>query len=228
MGDDGREIEEKKAHRVRLDAFYIGKYPVTNAEYARFMADRGRGFETPAGMEYHPVTNVSWFDAKDYADWAGMRLLTEAEWEKAASWEADDKVTWWHGEKVKGTKRKYPWGDEFDKTRCNTDELGIGPSPVGSFSPVGDSPCGAADMAGNVWEWCSSQHRHYPYRADDGRENLTDYASRVQRGGSFVDDPVYARCASRYDDYPSDRFRDYGLRVGWRAPFPLASGNSEL
>lgn len=150
--------EDKKAHRLTPDAFYIGKYPVTNTEYQRFIADRGRGFEMPAGKENHPVVSVSWYDAKDYAEWAGMRLLTEAKWEKAASWETGDKVTRWRGDKVTGKKRKYPWDDEFDKAKCNTEESGIrGTTPVGKYSPQGDSFYGCADMAGNVWEWCSSQ-----------------------------------------------------------------------
>ncbi len=72
--------EDKEAHPVNLDAFCISRYPVTNAEYARIMAHWGLGFEMPTGKENHPVTGVSWYDARDYADWAGMRLLTEAEW----------------------------------------------------------------------------------------------------------------------------------------------------
>ena len=195
MGED-KEAMARPALGT-LNAFYIGKYPVTNAEYARFMADRGRGFDMPAGKENHPVVNVSWYDAKDYADWASMRLLTEAEWEKAASWEEVDKEIRKHrgtghpafGQQVAGgRKRKYPWGDTFDEAKCNTSESGIGTTtPVGKYSPAGDSPCGAADMAGNVWEWRSSQYKDYPYDADDGRENLTDYARRVLRGGSFYD-----------------------------------------
>ena len=77
-----------------MDAFYIGKYPVTNAEYARYRNDIRQPFEMPAGKQDHPVVEVSWYDARDYAAWASMRLLTEAEWEKAASWELVDRETW--------------------------------------------------------------------------------------------------------------------------------------
>lgn len=155
------------------------------------------------------MVTVDWHSARDYADWAGMRLLTEAEWEKAASWETDDKVTKWQGDKVTGKKRKYPWGDTFDQNKCNMRGSDIGTTtPVGRYSPGGDSPCGAADMAGNVWEWCSSQYQDYPYRADDGRENLTEYARRVLRGGSFNDSAVYAHrksCVTRNRFYPNNR-----------------------
>ncbi|MCX6029942.1 MAG: SUMF1/EgtB/PvdO family nonheme iron enzyme [Chloroflexi bacterium] len=212
--------EDKEAHRVTLDAFYIGKYPITNTEYQRFMADRGRGFAMPAGKERHPVVSVDWYSAKDYAEWAGMRLLTEAQWGKAASWEPDDKVTRGQGDKVTGKKRKYPWGDTFDnKYRCNIAEAGVGTTtPVGKYSSRGDSPCGCADIAGNVWEWCSSQYKNYPYRADDGREDLASSASRVVRGGSFFNNETSARCAARGDWNPYNRYDDRGLRVGWAAP----------
>jgi formylglycine-generating enzyme required for sulfatase activity len=118
-----------------------------------------------------------------------MRLPTEAEWEKAASWEAGDKVTRWQGDKVKGRKRKYPWGDEFDKSRCNSEEAGIRTTtPVGRYSPRGDSPYGRADMAGNVWEWCNDWYDANAYRERAGRvtRNPTGLGAgnyRVLRGG---------------------------------------------
>ncbi|TEU19250.1 MAG: hypothetical protein E3J21_04305 [Anaerolineales bacterium] len=224
MGDDQGDRDEKPAHKVYLDAFYIGQYPVTNAEYKRYMDDIGRAFDIPAGKADHPVVSISWYDARDYAAWAGMRLLTEAEWEKAASWEEVDKETGERGDK--GRKRKFPWGDEFDRNKCNTSESGIrDATPVGKYSPQGDSFYGCADMGGNVWEWTSSLHKDYPYRADDGREDMASSDTRVLQGGSFSNDQGSARCAFRVDYYPDYRGRYRGVRVGVAAaPFSPASG----
>ena len=128
-----------------------------------------------------------------------------------------DKETGRQGDK--GRKRVYPWGKTFDKAKCNTSESGIGTTtPVGKYSPGGDSPYGCADMAGNVWEWCSSLYKDYPYRAADGRENLTESASRVVRGGSFSYVELFARCAARSYWVPHNRYGFVGLRVGWAAP----------
>ena len=196
--------EGKASHWVYVDAFYIRRYPVTNAEYKRYMEDIGRAFEIPQGKADHPMVNISWYDAYDYAVWAGMRLLTEAEWEKAASWDEQRR-----------RKRIYPWGDQFDKTRCNTSESGIGDTmPVGRCSPEGDSPYEVADMAGNVWEWTSSLHRDYPYRADDGREDLSSSDSRVLRGGSFLSSKEFARSVFRGLNNPGDADWHRGFRVG--------------
>jgi formylglycine-generating enzyme required for sulfatase activity len=186
--------DEKQS--VHVDAFYIDKYPVTNAEYAKFVEAAGRprppnweetGGTYPPDMANHPVVFVNWFDAQDYAAWAGKRLLTEAEWEKAARGK-DGRV--------------YPWGDWFDKAMCNASEVGIGgTTPVGKYSPFGDSPYQVSDMAGNVWEW-----------------TVTDWApgssSKVQRGGSFVNRGSYARCAYRYLSVPEPRNPNVGFRCG--------------
>ncbi|NTV64120.1 MAG: SUMF1/EgtB/PvdO family nonheme iron enzyme, partial [Oscillochloris sp.] len=146
-------------------AFSIDRYPVTNRDYARFLADQPQHTPpptwvdraSPTGYADHPVVGVSWDDAVAYAAWSGKRLPSAAEWQRAAG----------------GPGRRYPWGDEFDPGRCNTREAGIGSTTsVGAYSPAGDSPHGVADMAGNVWEWLSD-----PAGAND------DY--RLLRGGAW-------------------------------------------
>jgi formylglycine-generating enzyme required for sulfatase activity len=195
---------EQPQHRVAVAEFSIGKYPVTNAQYAAFARAVGQEAPDQRGKEDHPVVNVSWRRAVAFCEWLSretgrpFRLPTEAEWEKAARG-------------VDG--RIYPWGDEWDPHKCNSPESGIGgTSPVGRFSPAGDSPCGAADMAGNVWEWCGSVYRPYPYRAEDGREDPDAKGYRVLRGGSFDLGRYCTRCACRYDLRPVF-FDTYGFRV---------------
>jgi formylglycine-generating enzyme required for sulfatase activity/tRNA A-37 threonylcarbamoyl transferase component Bud32 len=172
----GRNQEERE-----LPVFWIDKTPVTNTEYGRFVAASGhkpprhwKGERPPEAIAEHPVTYVSWHDAVAYAEWAGKRLPTEEEWEKAA----------------RGTDgRTYPWGEEEPTPDlCNFGQNEGGTTPVGKYSPHGDSPDGCVDMAGNVWEW-----------------TVTDYddESKVLRGGSWVDNPLGVRCAGRvrYDPY---------------------------
>jgi formylglycine-generating enzyme required for sulfatase activity len=181
---------------VHVDAFYIDKYPVTNTEYAKFVEATGHpppphweetGGTYPPDMADHPVVFVNWFDARDYAAWAGKRLLTEAEWEKAA----------------RGTDgRVYPWGNGFDKAMCNASEAGIGGTTlVGKYSPYGDSPYKVCDMAGNVWEWTATDW-------------APGSSTKVQRGGSFVNRGSYARCAYRYLGVPEPRTPNVGFRCG--------------
>ncbi|HET89606.1 MAG TPA: formylglycine-generating enzyme family protein [Chloroflexi bacterium] len=205
MGSDAGQENEHPAHPVHVEAFYIDRYPVTQEEYRRFVEATGHPvpcYEVewadldeynwdpdaripPAGKETHPVVLVRWEDARAYAEWAGKRLPTEAEWERAARG-ADG--------------RRWPWGNEFVAGHCNTVESGAGgTTPVGLYSPAGDSPVGAGDMVGNVWEWTSSLFRPYPYDANDGRESLEAEGWRVLRGGSWPNSLDRARCTSRLD-----------------------------
>ncbi|MCP4418854.1 MAG: formylglycine-generating enzyme family protein [Chloroflexi bacterium] len=131
-----------------LPDFWMAKTPVTNAHYAKFVQDAGQKAPShwqdgqyPKALADHPVVHVFWHDAVAYAQWAGLQLPTDQQWEKAAR--GDD-------------GRKYPWGNEW-KPYCNSEEAGIGTTtPVGYYSPFGDSPYGCVDMSGNVWEWTNS------------------------------------------------------------------------
>jgi len=234
--------DEKPQYRIPVGAFAIGKFLVTVAEYTLYLK-ANPSVELPPTYTYpkdvpwapkkfwgtsltwamqrqkrqdHPVVCVSWLNVRDYVSWlaktTGMpfRLPTEAEWEKAARWDATRQVS-----------RIYPWGDRFDNTHANTGLNGTGPglghtTPVGSY-PTGKSPYGAQDMAGNVWEWCSSLNMsQYPYdpAVAEILDNRTD-AARSLRGGSWLHIPRYARAAYRYlGSYPDVVDGDRGFRVG--------------
>ena len=217
--DKDADNDEKPIHQVEVPEFQIARVPITNAQYGIYVAETNvdppqhwRGNRPPQGKEDHPVVYVSWHDAQGYCRWLSqkigrpVRLPTEAEWEKAARGNADT--------------RAYPWGDTWDALLCNSDELGLGDtSPVGFF-PAGASPYGALDMLGNVWEWCQSLMEAYPYKAEDGRENLESGGTRVLRGGSFLYDRRDVRCAFRIDFHPVSRHGDYGFRVVVVSPGP--------
>ena len=207
---------ELPRHNVNLEGYYIARFPVTNAEYLSFIkaTDNPVPYRDdewsqpynwnpktrtyPAHKGDNPVVLVSWYDAQAYCRWIGGRLPTEAEWEKAA----------------RGTgHREWPWGSKWQEGCCNTIESGLDSiTPVGKFSPRGDSPYGVSDMAGNVWEWCSSIHDPYPYNAEDGRENRESLGKRVLRGGACGLDRFVARCAFRGETQPGD----YGFSIGFR------------
>lgn len=204
---------EQPQHIIHMPAFQIGRTPVTNGEYYLFIWTTGykvpkewSGFRFAEGTENHPVIGVSKIDVQAYCDWlnetlgADYRLPTEAEWESAARG---------------GDERLYPWGEEFDPWRCNTLESGKrGTTPVGEYSPSGDSPFGVVDMAGNVWEWTSSVLKPYPYQATDGREN-GDLRSRfVIRGGSWYYSHKLARTTVREGVLSTFTSPALGFRLG--------------
>ncbi|MCL5952612.1 MAG: SUMF1/EgtB/PvdO family nonheme iron enzyme [Chloroflexi bacterium] len=242
MGSDPRkdrqtDSNEQPQQKVFLDEYLIGRYPVTVSQFAAFVKAtsyqttaeqqgsgwtftgsgwkevRGANWQHPRGPESnvsgkanHPVVLVSWDDAVAFCEWVSettgrsVRLPTEAEWEKAA----------------RGTDgRIYPWGNDApDANRCNFNMNVKDTTPVGEYSPRGDSPYGCADIAGNVWEWTSSLYKPYPYERGDGQEDTNSRDSRVLRGGSFSgSDEADARCAYRSWLNPDDRLDEDGLRV---------------
>jgi formylglycine-generating enzyme required for sulfatase activity len=237
--------DEGPVHQVWLDTFYIARYPVTNAEYVAFIEaggyqerkywmragwewkERGQrtqpdGWDEHKGKRDHPVCDITWYEALAYARWRGAMLPSEAQWEKAARGGLQLPTSNFQFVDNPNPERRFPWGDEFDGKKCNTEESGIGDTtPVGQYSPEGDSPYGVADMAGNVWEWTSSLYRSYPYNVEDGREDPEApeaFEGRVWRGGSFMWNEKFARCSYRDDPLPNTGW-DYhgGCRVGWCA-----------
>ena len=171
---------EKPEHTAYVAPFLVDKYEVTNAEYKKF--DAGHNF--PAEKANCPVTGISWHDARAYAEWAGKRLPTEQEWEKAAR--GDD-------------GRKWPWGNIFRRGYCN---LGTEPARVGSFEND-RSPYGVYDMAGNVQEWTSSDFTPYP--GNNAGEISFDPSRKVVRGSYYGGNDFLARCSMRFCALPGVR-----------------------
>ncbi len=188
------------------EEFQIDIYPVTNSQFAEFIKNKGYRDDalwSDEGLKWrtkneilqpklwndekwnqpeHPVVGVSYYEAEAFARWSGKTLPTEIQWERAA----------------RGTDgREYPWGDEFDKEKCNTKESGIRKTTRVTRYPNGISPDGCYDMAGNVWEWTVSN-----YQKDD----------LVLRGGGWFSFRDFARCADRSGYFPNDRNFDVGFR----------------
>jgi formylglycine-generating enzyme required for sulfatase activity len=225
---------EVPLHRLELPRYYIGRYPVTVAQFRAFASERGFPEvhnESLAGPANATVVWVSWFAALEYCDWLTTRLRlwdgtpqelqelirrmgwivslpSEAEWEKAARG-----PTGWI----------YPWGPQFDYDRANAFQSGLdSTSAVGAF-PSGASPYQVEDMSGNVWEWTRSLYQPYPYRPDDGREDLSASSDhmRVLRGGSYYSHAKYVRCATRHAFYPVSRDKNTGFRLALTPPTAL-------
>ncbi|HNT56089.1 MAG TPA: SUMF1/EgtB/PvdO family nonheme iron enzyme, partial [Anaerolineaceae bacterium] len=203
---------EQPQNRINLPNYWIGRAPVTNAQYAVYVSLGGtapahwKNNQPPQDKLAHPVVNVSWQDATDFCEWLGrrleqpVRLPTEAEWEKAA----------------RGTDGLiYPWGDQApDLRRCNFANKAHSTTQVGLYSPAGDSPYGCMDMAGNVREWCADWYRedYYLISPKSSPPGPLEGQYRVTRGGSWDYEARYVRAANRNRNIPGNREPDQGFR----------------
>jgi formylglycine-generating enzyme required for sulfatase activity len=217
---------DAERHKVALPSYALSRYPITNAQFRTFVNEgyhkraywtelgwawrekngqRQGLLEDPAwGIDNRPVVAVTWYEAAAYARWLAartrkpFRLPTEAEWERAAAGIE---------------RRKYPWGNRTSDETANHRDTGIGQTtPVGIFEQD-CTPEGICDMGGNVWEWCSSLNMDYPYRADDGREDLDAPGSRILRGGAFDNPRTVLHCTHRRNAEPRARVALIGFRV---------------
>jgi formylglycine-generating enzyme required for sulfatase activity len=253
------ESDELPQRVVQLPDFYIDQFEVSNIEYKRFIDDTR--YPPPPSWsdgkyaedaDFYPVFEVSWWDAMAYARWAGKRLPTEAEWEKAARG---------------GDGRRFPWGNEFDESLANA---GDGYAPVTAYLE-GASPFGVVNMCGNVAEWTASPYEPYPdlvavlptdfggvdttsaaarerldrmqsddparYSGQRPREGdprlefmseyeLKDERLRVYRGGSINNYTRFLRCANREKSGPGSRWYNIGFRCAKDAPNAAAESGA--
>jgi formylglycine-generating enzyme required for sulfatase activity len=223
MGSPDRQgqNDERPQHRVYVSAFYIDRYEVTNRIYKRFLEETGND-EPPYWNDPkydapdQPVVGVTFYDAQAYARWAGKRLPTEAEWEKAA-----------RGGLV-GTR--YAWGDDtpdadgtyranYDPgNRVGSDADGYAfTAPVGSYPPNG---YGLYDMAGNVWEWCNDRYvpDYYSDSPASDPKGPDAGATRVLRGGSWFGRDDFLRASARYHLSATTAYDNVGFRCAKDVP----------
>lgn len=223
QGDRDGGRDEYPRHDVYVDAFYIDKFEVTNGQYLAFVKATGhripqnpknatrnlwQGETITESLTDRPVINVDWADAEAYCRWAGKRLPTEAEWEKAAKGTSD---------------RRFPWGNvEPTNKHLNFNQQWIGEKtlmPVGSYE-AGKSPFGVYDMAGNVWEWVQDWYdaKYYeksPAKNPKGPETGT---KRVLRGSGWQNETPTVRIFTRVDSDPTIRNESTGFRCAMDAP----------
>ncbi|MFO0707945.1 MAG: formylglycine-generating enzyme family protein [Nitrospira sp.] len=222
QGDRDGGRDEYPRHDVFVDNFYIDKYEMTNGRYLEFVKATGhripqnpknptrnlwQGDTITESLAERPVVNVDWNDAAAYCKWAGKRLPTEAEWEKAAKGTAD---------------RRFPWGNvEPTNKHLNFNQQWIGEKtlmPVGSYE-AGKSPFGVYDMAGNVWEWVNDWYdpRYYeksPAKNPPGPETGT---KRVLRGSGWQNETPTVRIFTRVESDPDIRNESTGFRCAMDA-----------
>jgi len=215
MGSEAGFPSERPVHQVMVERYWIGKYLVTNVQYEQFVRDTDHRVPYvddprvtmdnwdvqqrtyPPGRGQHPVVLVSWQDAVAYCAWAGGRLPTEAEWERAARGGLEGKL--------------YPWGDEIDPSKANYDN-GNGTSPVGGYAP---NAYGLYDTAGNAWEWVADWYDPKYYRTSPvtNPPGPSQGSTRVLRGGAWLLFPQFCRVAYRFREGADFRFNLIGFRL---------------
>ncbi len=245
LGSNEGESDEMPMRKIFIDSFYLDKFEVTNREFKNFVkathysttAEKrgwswvwvGEAWEKVLGADWrqplgpgsdasftpnHPVIHMSWWDARSYCEWAGERLPTEMEWEKAARG---------------NSARRYPWGNETPQShavyRANfnqggkvKDGFGL-TAPVGSF-PLGKSPYGAMDMAGNAWEWVADWYdsHFYEWAWYKNPEGPRRGMLKVLRGGSWFEGEDSLRASGRYKAFQIDLLQSFGFRCAKDAP----------
>jgi len=201
MGSNDGLPEEKPRRKVYLDSYRISKYEVTVGQYSKFCEATGRPAPPPdasPNADLKPIVNVSWDAAAAYAKWAGGRLPTEAEWERAARG-ADG--------------RAYPWGDQWVRGKCNQfDDLYLMWAPVGSY-PADVSPYGCCDMGGNACEWCADWYGPYSSSSRNPAGPSSGKYRSARGGGWTSSGPDTVRCAYRKFALPEHRWYDLGFRI---------------
>ena len=218
MGSDKGDEDEFPVHHVFLNAYYIDKFEVTNGRFAKFVeaihSEPPWGFadkDTPVVHADRPVRWVSWMDAMGYCLWAGKRLPTEAEWEKAA----------------RGTDgRVYPWGNDLPTSVHAV--YGLKEGGEESISIIGDrdkgqSPYGAYDLAGNLYEWVMDWYAENYYLNFAGSPAINPHGpaegtAKVQRGGSYINSPYRLRSSFRTKDDPNETDQNVGFRCAQDVP----------
>lgn len=220
----------KSPHSLSLEGFRIGRFPVVNQDFAIFVSETGRDWQSPDGFDQEkrnaPATDLTWYDAMAYCEWLThrwrssgkinpdeqVRLPSEPEWERAAR---GDQPT-------NNDGQIYPWGTEWQHDRSNYEETGLNARCSVGLFPRGCSPYGCYDITGQVWEWCTTlwgedmatPSFQYPWR-DDGREALDAPGSirRVLRGGCFSSGRLKATCTYRGSLEPAGFWRGNGFRI---------------
>ena len=214
MGSDEGDDDEQPIHRVVLDSFYLDTFEVTNGRFAKFVAaiqsEPPWGFadqETPVVQAERPVRWVNWLEATGYCLWAGKRLPTEAEWEKAA----------------RGTDgRTYPWGNDPPTAAHAVFGLKEGDetvSPIGNRTS-GSSPYGVHDLAGNLYEWVTDWYddAFYTQNTPSNPRGPSEGTAKVQRGGSYINSPYRLRAAFRTKGDPTEHDPHVGFRCAQDLP----------